>query len=757
MFSDMFSIQVILDNKAHDVDIKSSAFVCLPVGSVSGDNGVRKLFKKFGALKRRTQNDYSHGRHMRQVKVNKHNPSMIEALLCRAMECKCEDCECESVSNCQCVSKCQCTDTVIKGGLLDIDFRKTTITDTCFALVRSVYDWSLQHSIESKIQPFLTVMAHFHIFVIKKLNYKHTKMVSSDGFLTQRNGLSNYLFSIIRRAAFDASQLSDYDYDVSLCSNVFHDAMAGINANIKNWDQTELKKNALIEAHDTSIQLSNLMRPVVSIPDPIDFTGTKERTSGSDDFPFRKPRTFEAEIIDLRLETLTPLKLPTSLSSALDWSKSYVKSSDIYVIFFLRNIECFFWMMSESHLGEDSLNASDISHVMELVDNYRSVVHDFLARIEQASQDKVTFLRSLEILVVWLSYCLVFNSISKGYPKVMNGFGVALKHTDLQHLVLQDKKHRDVFERVVLFLHQNAVPNCDIFSIRTDLSWNSATYEMGEKYSEINLLSIYETTKKDSKTRENQHWEEVKRKKNLAKDLRTDRDRLETSFQESQLKERNAHSAYNNSKSEVSGPLYDKYQACKTSSHSLKLAIGRKNKEIKKTLESPDPVIQPLPKDRKKAMKVLFFLYMPPCYRILARLTFNSQQLLLPSPWISNVGGEDGTSSFDIFELVKESTQLQNTWLTHYNNHQSLYNTTNTEQPEGRSCEVLLNMESDCALPPKIGSRSVDDLKSPSDGVWYPDGRGIRMSWTGGKNQWDKHPTGSQFNPYLIKSELTGT
>jgi hypothetical protein len=604
------------------------------------------------------------------------------------------------------------------------------------------------------------------MFIIRQMNQQREEMTLHDKPLTKRDGFSNFLFFIIQRLACDASELLSYGYDMSSCYVMLHAAKGTIMENIKSLDEKELKNNELIEI-GSLIQLENKKGPVVKVTQPIE--------------PFRSSLQSATELdiqnfVDQNLGALSFLTMEKSLHSAVMWSENCrqrIKGSTTNMMFFLSNIESFLWMLSETKLAEESLDTpKDIEHIMTLVDAYRLVLQELLSTLQGTSKDMVkdkhddsnddnngvdmiTNLHCLEILVVWVSYCLVFNSISRKYPDIMRGFGVALTFSDLQHLVLHNKMHRDVVERVVIFLHKNHVPNLDIFSLRSHDSWNSATFKMGEKYSESHLLSIYEKQKKDEITRVNQHWEKVEQKKRLARRLRTELGNLENDLDKAEEKERKARVVYNCS-SRRYGYEYDEYQGCAESTKKVRSQIESKREEIKVAEISPDPVIQPLPKSRGKTMKVLFFLHMPGDFRDLARLTFTSQQLLLPSPWITDVGGVDGTDSYDVFASVKQATQLTNQWSTHYNEYQNLYNGANPNNPQGRNGSVGLRMEENSDLKP-LNPSHIDNLRLPSDGVWYPDQRGIKMSWTGGTQKWDKHSSGCQFNPFSIAAILTGT
>jgi hypothetical protein len=563
------------------------------------------------------------------------------------------------------------------------------------------------------------------MFNVRRLNYKYRKLTTKHGALTKRNGISNFLFFIIRHVACDASELASYGFDVTPCFNMLHDTVSSISEYMKKWDRLELKKNSLLKGINSSIQLVNVTHPSLSIPQSR-VTNVNESRSA---MAIR-------HLIIKNLGDLSKLDAETKLSSARKWCTDFspqCEGSNINTMFFLCNIESLFWKLSESKLDREALEISDMGYVKELVSSYRSTLHDVLCGT--LSNEIVTNLRCLEILVVWVSYCLVFNSVSKRYPDILKGFGVAVRYADLQHLVLQTKSQRDVLERVVHFLNKNHVPGHDIFSLRTHDSWDSATYEMGERFSEKELLTTFLEEERDAKTRVDQHWEEVKKKQSLASSLRDKLGQLESDLVEAEAK-------LTSSRHDVAcSSLFFEQYVC----DQIKEQIRGKKRDLEIAEKAPALVIQPLPKDRKKAMKVLFFMYMPSCLRLLELLSFTSQQLLFPSSWkAADVGGQKETI---------ECTQLMDAWLMHYNTHQRLYASRNPNERKGKSrgkC-LELSMERPPIPSTRVSSRHVDSLRSPNDDIWYPDDCGIRMSWTGNQ-KFDRQ----QFNPFLIESELTG-
>lgn len=145
---------------------------------------------------------------------------------------------------------------------------------------------------------------------------------------------------------------------------------------------------------------------------------------------------------------------------------------------------------------------------------------------------------------------------------------------------------------------------------------------------------------------------------------------------------------------------------------------------------------------------------MPKEYRIQWPLTFNAQQLLVPYPWTNDCGGVDGTAPCNIFKLV-EVMHLTLQWSTYYNNHQGLYMSHNLRPRDGKQGDVGLTMETNDIIPSHFGPGHVDHFTSSSQGIWYPDERGIQMSWIGGCHSWDKHSSAKQFNPFTIQPKIT--
>ena len=136
---------------------------------------------------------------------------------------------------------------------------------------------------------------------------------------------------------------------------------------------------------------------------------------------------------------------------------------------------------------------------------------------------------SVEVLVVWVIYCVVFNAVHHIHPGTMKGFGVALKLEDLGHLILHDRLPLTVMERIAMFLHDKNVQGRDVFSTRQDgQGWNSQTFVMGERYVQTHFKSIWKKETINANHRTDKHWNEIVRKQQLTRELKQELSELES-------------------------------------------------------------------------------------------------------------------------------------------------------------------------------------------------------------------------------------
>ncbi|KIZ06296.1 hypothetical protein MNEG_1660 [Monoraphidium neglectum] len=252
-----------------------------------------------------------------------------------------------------------------------------------------------------------------------------------------------------------------------------------------------------------------------------------------------------------------------------------------------------------------------------------------------------------------------------------------------------------------------------------------ATFELAEEFGLgcQELLSKYAAHQAAAEARVSAHWSKVQGKQRRAAQLRVKLARLEQELQvlSSQLADatasRDAH-------------LYGtwEYKSAGVSVESADRRVRSKRSEVKATenalteeLKPPRSVVQPLPRNPKKALRWLFWLHMgeaAPRLRCLARAAFAAQQLLV---WPC---GADTKEALKVPDYPLSLTK-------HYNTHQTnAYGDTTFDFP-GTDGDVLLVSRSEVPDRSTIRPSTIDHMHSREDGIWYPDSLAPEMAWNG--------------------------
>ena len=656
-------------------------------------------------------------------------PAFIHALFVQAI-------------NCRCALKCNCEEVLPKGGFTDVG-RHTggEARDTCFALVRSVCHWSFDQSaslVDTSLEDvsFDVLMVHFHSYVLEtsmEVLEDIDNAIDSGSVCAASDERIDYLGFILKRISTSAAPFSDNGHD--LCA--YYDKMELFRARIKesrsHWDEAHLKKSTM-KVGDVVYRTPN-----VDIPAIVPAQDGDQLT--------------EAELRKRIQENIGHISLiprPLSIDKAAAWAgkvKAEYFQTTTKLTVYLRQIENVFWRLSEKYL-DTPMSLKKLDQTMILLDLYREALHKFVESKHVCVKVLSNRMRSIELLLVWVGYCMAFNAVSGAHATIMNGFGVALRFSDLRHLLLQDSAHIKVMKRVAKFLRRHRVDGMDIFSTRSEQKWNSPTFLLGARFGKTHLNEIWQKESKDAADRVAKHWNEVLRKQALAKRLR-----IELKGLEMRLAEAREEAASNDRKYR-----YNDWRAvdAREALDEIEALVNSKQNEIKKAEEAPPPVVQPLPNNEDKALKVLFFLYMSKEFQHLSRLSFTAQQLLVPSPWTTRCGGPDGIDEVDVFQLVAVKEEKIE-WNAHYNGYQKCIYHSPSESHQGTSQSVDISMYTGTPDTNDIGPRHVDLFSNCAQGVWYPDESNIRMMWCGGHYSWDKRESGKELNPFLIQSQFTGT
>ena len=248
-------------------------------------------------------------------------------------------------------------------------------------------------------------------------------------------------------------------------------------------------------------------------------------------------------------------------------------------------------------------------------------------------------MRSRERLISWIAYAVVFEVTRAERSVSMQKIGVCLCPDDLRHLVLSDKISRDAMLQVAAYLRRHTHEGKAIFSLSDG---GDATFELAATVGHRcrRLQNIWGDEIKAAKTRQDNHWEEVKRKKLECAKLRRkicvleaklfiqrEQARLATMAHKTDCPHRHRyHASCHFAECEMRQKAESAERACSSTEKDIRdeqsaLAIAMKIQ----------PVLQPLPKDESSALSVIFFLFMPEEFRALSLLSFMAtQQMRLP-------------------------------------------------------------------------------------------------------------------------------
>ena len=416
----------------------------------------------------------------------------------------------------------------------------------------------------------------------------------------------------------------------------------------------------------------------------------------------------------------------------------------------VREVEAIFFLTASQGCIEGAaanLEPADATKMIELIYHYRAVVDYFLATGDGYAR-MVVEMRSRERLVSWIAYAVAFEVTRAKWSVLMQHFGVCLCPDDLRHLVLSDKISRDAMLQVATYLRRHTRKGKAIFSLADG---GDATFELAATvgHSSTHLQKIWGNEMEAAETRQNNHWEEVKRKKlecaNLRREIRDLKAKLSTQHNDAQLAkmvhETDCPHRYQNNLCthySLRCELRERVMSAKNSCSSTRKRIHNEESALA-SAKKVKPVLQPLPKNEDSALGVIFFMFMPEEFRALSLLSFMAaQQMLLPREWHTGV------------KTTVEVSECHKLWSSYYNEHQSSTYHAAVHKRKGKDGDVILGLFGEIGKP----STSVDVCSAPTDGVWHPDDIAPgRMMWKGGRYKGDRK--GSSFNPFssLVQPE----
>ncbi|GLC35571.1 thioredoxin-disulfide reductase [Pleodorina starrii] len=438
-----------------------------------------------------------------------------------------------------------------------------------------------------------------------------------------------------------------------------------------------------------------------------------------------------------------PLLPPgASFASMLAWVSSRQQwpgaDGDVALQLLMRSVERDLFARATAGFEKAPYNRLEVAEVAALeqvIDVYRSVVQRFLRQQEESVEQQSpqqqqqqrqqqalppstqpavmqVELLSRELLVVWTGYCLMREAARRDHP-IVSRYGVFGSHHDLRHLVLSDRAAVDAALAVAAYLQRHAVVGRPLFSQFDD---GGATMQMAGEFAQgcPRLVGIWAAEWRDADDRVAVHWAEVQRKQALARKLRAELAQLESEGHtlQSTLNQLRARYGYS-----YNSAVYAAQQRVDNNAQQQ----WSKRSELAEAEKAPPAVMQPLPKDSGRALRWLFFLHMPPLFRHLSRASFLAQQMLLPRPMSKQVAGAISVSYMADLTSYHNAQRNTRTYLPNGPNH----------RPNGEQGAVKIWSRSAPPDPTSVGPQKVDSFTSPSDGVWYPDGLGPCMAWSG--------------------------
>jgi hypothetical protein len=624
-----------------------------------------------------------------------------------------------------------------KGGFTDVGMHTGGCArNTSWPLARSVFHWALTQHAKSGFFVVERVMACFHLTL-----FKHVVQSSE---LRQNwkmwKGVSWSILSAGCLAAVDlqVKEVSQFKADLFLGAlEVVKGDFMGI---IEGAECEKAKLFAFDEENDSSKWRQHYLElPEKQHHDKAPLSAEEQHKSLCRNISWLPVLCSAAvKFVDLH----------TWLTKSMKYMSPSMHLTELCI---MRQVEVFFLRQIEVVLKNGrAADESEIEQMSDALNLYREVVDRFF-RSEEHSALLQTELRSRELLVVWGAYCIVHSTLKIHYGDVVHGYGLAINYKDLCHLVLQEEKWRIGTSTVAKYVQENTVPKREMFSLDTRAQDNS--FEIGRRYAKKYLMHIWDVEQRDAESRIDGHWRKVKRQKVFVRGLKSQKEimlrdkRTQDEACETARRNRDSCSYHSNS-----WYVYENNHVTLVSeSRQLANRISGVESEIKQEEMAPRPVMQPLPKSEEASLSVLFFLHMPCLFRHVARLGLMAQQMLVPRPWVAIVKGEDGTEECDVFEKIKVA-QSGTTWSTYYNaqRKETEYHTS-VQTSDGVNGEVQLAA---CGTPPppkEVGPDNIWNLKTRSQGVWYPDGlfRVIIMTWSGGSLAFDQHDL-DLFNPFEI-------
>ena len=274
------------------------------------------------------------------------------------------------------------------------------------------------------------------------------------------------------------------------------------------------------------------------------------------------------------------------------------------------------WLYKRLEIIDDVGSKVSVQALKSIWNLHNSQCFSLTALLKEKDSISVE-LRSNEMLSTWIIFCLSHASVKRIYP-IIATYGVPIRWSDLRHLSLGSKAAVDAALAVSTYLERYSSPNNDIFSLSTQ----DPTSNMALQFSRENAIiqKKWKQEEEAADTVQTKHWNQVRKLQAEAAELRILIAKCNVKLSDLLRK---------SSEMEILHPAYG-YTHLSLEIQSARAKLSKLSGELA-AAERPLPVIfQPLPKDEKTAMVILFFIYMPVELRIFSTICVVAQQMLLP-------------------------------------------------------------------------------------------------------------------------------
>ena len=474
---------------------------------------------------------------------------------------------------------------------------------TSWPLVRAV----LQVVLEAKghFDLYQQAMAELHLWMTERMvallqPQAMAGMQNRSVFNTSANSAMQMLFETVREGSVltnNGHAMTSFD---ARCCLVRFQLEEAINVRVDQAMQLPGHILPLLKRAEVHTREPKLSLPESKDPDHAagDLDAARERAAANLGWLPAPPTT---ELFGVQMAL-------SALSTWLDHPKLQPKQGDsVAAQLVLRSVEaCVFGCFSSFIARTAEVFTCDLAGVVcVLIENilmkYRLVMNAFRKAPGAMMLAEVD---SRELLMVWVSFCLVHKISAQAEPLLLGDYGIALDSRDLRHLVLSDATHVDAVIELVKYLHAHR-DRPFIFSLRDrDSTMNFALRRARE---DPLTMQVWQMEQANAQQRQIDHYDKILRKKRQLASLDV---RL------SSLKDDLA--TWESRRDGIPSPSWltssandQKYQQAQNKVNELQSEINEVNEAIASEEAPPPPVLQPLPSREELALPILFFVKMP--------------------------------------------------------------------------------------------------------------------------------------------------